>query len=78
MLTLDHSCINIVYAGLRNSGVMSGDFRDSSKRLTTIASLKHKAVVKVKRLCDSAVPFGLLVSGMGDKVSTVPKRGKRR
>jgi hypothetical protein len=47
--------------------------------MTTIASLKHKAVVKVKRLCDSAVPFGLLVSGMGDKVSTAHEsRGTRR
>jgi hypothetical protein len=68
MLTLDLACHNIVYAGLRNSEITSGDFRDHIKRSRTIATLKHKAVVKVKRLSDSTVPFGLLVSGMDDKV----------
>jgi hypothetical protein len=75
MLTLHEACPNIVYAGLRNSTILSGDFR--SGKLSPIASLGHKAVVKVQRLQDSAVPFGLLASGMGNKVRTLEFKQER-
>jgi hypothetical protein len=75
-MALNQACPNIVYAGLRDSQIISGDFRDSSTGFRPIATLNHKAVVNVKRLCDSAVPFGLLVSGMGNKVSTTQWPGE--
>lgn len=71
LMALHQSCENIVYAGLRNSQILSGDFRDCrpSNTLKVAATLNHKAIVKIQRLSDSAVPFGLLVSGMDHKVS---------
>jgi hypothetical protein len=68
-MALDQACPNIVYAGLRNSDIHSIDLRQFDRGMTRIASLKHKAVVGVKRLSDAAVPYGLLAAGMGDKVS---------
>lgn len=69
-LALHLSDSNIIFAGLRSGNVLLEDLRVDTHVKTTIASTKKgKAVVGVKRLKDSAVPFGLVVSGLGDEVS---------
>jgi hypothetical protein len=68
ILALHQVSHDIVYAGLRNSGIGLGDFRVSHGIIQPIATAGRKAITSVRRLQDSAVPFGLLASGMGDQV----------
>jgi hypothetical protein len=69
VLALHQVSHDIVYAGLRNSGIGLGDFRVSNGIIQPIATTGRKAITSVRRLQDSAVPFGLIASGMGDQVS---------
>ena len=71
VLALDQASPDIVFAGLRSGKVAMEDLRvqPSRNRINPVGGTKRgKAVVGVKRLKDSAVPSGLLVSGMGDEV----------
>ncbi|ORY26498.1 hypothetical protein BCR39DRAFT_540981 [Naematelia encephala] len=69
-LTSDPLCLhqaepNILYAGLRSSAILMQDLRvhpQSSRPTMTMPS--GKAMVGVKRLRDSAVPWGLVASAM--------------
>lgn len=66
-LALHHASRDHVYAGLRCSQVTLEDLRTPNRVATPniIATLPAgKAVVAVKRLKDSAVPWGLAVSGL--------------
>lgn len=61
---------NLVYAGMRNASVLLTDLRTPCVSSTSICRVPGgKAVVGVKRLDDSAVPFGLVASAMGNEVS---------
>lgn len=71
VLAIHHHDENVVFAGLRSGIVSMEDLRvtPAHKRVNKIAATqKGKAVVGVKRLKDSAVPWGLVVSGMGDEL----------
>lgn len=60
---------NLVYAGLRNAQVVLADMRTPDANPNYICrSTKSKAVVGVRRLADSTVPFGVVASAMGDEV----------
>ena len=60
---------NLVYAGLRNGSVALEDLRVTSRQINRVGgTVKQKAVVGVRRLSDSAVPWGLIVSGLSDEV----------
>lgn len=61
-----------MFAGLRSSDVILEDLRVSPKAQHCVGKMqKGKAVVGVRRLKDSAVPWGLLASGMGSEVSVI-------
>lgn len=69
-LSLHHDLPNLVFAGLRSSAILLEDLRVPTKIPNKIAYMRRgKAVVNVRRLKDSAVPWGLLASAMGDEVS---------
>ena len=70
-MAVHHHDHNIVYAGLRNSRIHVEDLRVRGGRTSSaIAKLdRGKAVIGIKRLKDSAVPYGLVASGMNNEVS---------
>lgn len=69
-MAVHHTENDIVYAGLRNSHIHAADLRMKGADTTPIAKLtRGKAVVGIKRLKDSAVPYGLVASGMSNEVS---------
>jgi hypothetical protein len=71
-LTIHQTCRDIRYVGLRNSQIIRSDLRTPSRGVDVISKMQRgKAVVKVQRLDDSAVPFGLLASGMCSEVSSL-------
>lgn len=60
---------DIIFAGMRSAEVQLHDTRiHPAGRVIVGRTRMGKAVVGVKRLQDSAVPWGLLVSGMGNEV----------
>lgn len=67
---------NTIYAGLRSSQVTLEDLRSPPRHhSTTIAIMPGgKAVTGVRKLKDSAVPWGMLASAMGNQVSTAQRR----
>ena len=68
-LALHHSSPDLVFAGLRSSSVLLEDLRAQSRIPNVVASTAEgRAVIGVKRLKDSAVPWGLVVSAMDDQV----------
>ena len=68
-LSLHHSSPDLVFAGLRSSSVFLEDLRAQSKIPNVVAATAAgRAVIGVKRLKDSAVPWGLAVSAMDDQV----------
>lgn len=68
-MSVHHAEHNIVYAGLRNSRIHLEDLRIRGGRTKALAKLdRGKAVVGLKRLKDSAVPYGLVASGMSNEV----------
>lgn len=70
MLAVHQSDPNLVFAGLRNGSVALEDLRVTSRQINRVGgTVKQKAVVGVRRLSDSAVPWGLVVSGLSDEVS---------
>lgn len=70
-MAVHHYDHNIVYTGLRNSRIHAEDLRIRGGRTSAaIAKLQRgKAVIGIKRLKDSAVPYGLVASGMSNEVS---------
>ncbi|KAK4685172.1 hypothetical protein P7C73_g4980, partial [Tremellales sp. Uapishka_1] len=68
-LCVHQSSSDIAFVGMRSSQIRLDDLRVKGRRDDTIAQLPgSKAVVGVKRLKDSAVPWGLLASGMSDQL----------
>ena len=68
-LSLHHSSPDLVFAGLRSSLVLLEDLRVQSRMRCVVAlAANRRAVIGVKRLKDSAVPWGLVVSAMDDQV----------
>ena len=68
-LSLHHSSPDLVFAGLRSSLVLMEDLRVQSRMPNVVAmAANRRAVIGVKRLKDSAVPWGLMVSAMDDQV----------
>ncbi|CAD6564400.1 MAG: hypothetical protein TREMPRED_004974 [Tremellales sp. Tagirdzhanova-0007] len=68
-LALHHSSPDLVFAGLRSSSVLLEDLRAQSRIPNVVASTAEgRAVIGVKRLKDSAVPWGLVVSAMDDQL----------
>ena len=71
-LALHHDTSDLLYAGLRNSMIILEDLRVPSGHTNVVASSKRgKAVIGVKRVKDSAVPWGLITTAMGDEVSII-------
>jgi WD repeat-containing protein 21A len=69
VLAVHQSDPNLVFAGLRNGSVALEDLRVTSRQINRVGgTLKQKAVVGVRRLSASAVPWGLIVSGLSDEV----------
>jgi WD repeat-containing protein 21A len=69
-LAIHQSDHDLVYAGLRGSTVSLEDLRIAPGIPNVVAAMPgRKAIVGVKRLKDSAVPWGLAASAMGDEVS---------
>lgn len=61
---------DLVFAGQRSGLVTCEDLRVKPKSPVVVGGTRgRKAVVNVKRVQDGAVPWGLVVSGMGDEVS---------
>jgi len=62
---------NLVYTGLRTGNVILEDLRVQPGLLNFVArpTGKGKAVARVHRLNDGAVPWGIVVSRLGDEVS---------
>jgi len=71
VLALHQTDPNLLFCGLRNGSVSLEDMRVQPNRMINRVggTRKQKAVVGVKRLSDGAVPWGLVVSGLGDEVS---------
>ncbi|WWC90187.1 uncharacterized protein L201_005120 [Kwoniella dendrophila CBS 6074] len=68
-LAIHQTSRDLVYVGQRSGHVSLEDLRTSSRTQNIVAStIKGKAVVGVKRLSDSAVPWGLVVSGMSHEM----------
>ncbi|WVW81278.1 hypothetical protein I302_103269 [Kwoniella bestiolae CBS 10118] len=68
-LAVHQTSRDLVFAGQRSGNVTLEDLRTSPRNSNIVAStLKGKAVVGVKRLQDSAVPWGLVVSGMSHEM----------
>ena len=68
-LALHHSSPDLIFAGLRSSSVLLEDLRVQSTTPNVVASAADgRAVIGVKRLKDSVVPWGLVVSAMDDPV----------
>ncbi|CAD6588971.1 MAG: hypothetical protein TREMPRED_005223, partial [Tremellales sp. Tagirdzhanova-0007] len=68
-LSLHHSSPDLVFAGLRSSLVLLEDLRVQSRMRCVVAlAANRRAVIGVKRLKDSAVPWGLVVSAMDDQL----------
>ncbi|CAD6564406.1 MAG: hypothetical protein TREMPRED_004976 [Tremellales sp. Tagirdzhanova-0007] len=66
-LALHHSSPDLIFAGLRSSSVLLEDLRVQSTTPNVVASAADgRAVIGVKRLKDSVVPWGLVVSAMDD------------
>ncbi|WVQ64312.1 uncharacterized protein L199_002474 [Kwoniella botswanensis] len=60
---------DLVYVGQRSGHVTLEDLRTSPRNSNIVAStMRGKAVVGVKRLQDSAVPWGVVVSGMSHEM----------
>lgn len=60
---------DIVFAGLRNSSILMEDLRTPSGKPNIITTLpRGRAVTGIKRLQDSAVPWGLLASGLDNQL----------
>ena len=69
VLALHHSSPDLVLAGLSSSSVLLEDLRVQSTTPNVVAStVEGRPVIGVKRLKDSAVPWGLVVSAMDDQV----------
>ena len=70
VLAVDQAEPHLVFCGFRNGSVGLEDLRLQPGRWTNRVggTKKQKAVVGVKRLSDGAVPWGLVVSGLGDEV----------
>lgn len=61
---------DLVFTGQRSGLVTCEDLRVKPKSPVVVGGTRgRKAVVNVKRVQDGAVPWGLVVSGMGDEVS---------
>lgn len=68
-LAVHHATEHLVYAGLRNGSLIVDDQRTRAGRSQKIGkTTRGKAVVGIKRLQDSAVPYGLVASGMMNEV----------
>ncbi|GFZ44537.1 hypothetical protein JCM24511_02260 [Saitozyma sp. JCM 24511] len=68
-LAIHQSGHDLVYAGLRGSTVSLEDLRIAPGMPNVVAAMPGgKAIVGVKRLKDSAVPWGLAASAMGDEM----------
>ncbi|KAK6904712.1 hypothetical protein I203_105528 [Kwoniella mangroviensis CBS 8507] len=60
---------DLVYVGQRSGHVTLEDLRTSPRNSNIVAStMRGKAVVGVKRIQDSAVPWGVVVSGMSHEM----------
>lgn len=71
-LSLHHHTPDLVYAGLRSSAILLEDLRVRAGVPNVVASMpRGKAVVGVKRLKDSATPWGLVASAMDDEVGHI-------
>jgi WD repeat-containing protein 21A len=69
VLAVHHASRDMVFAGLRSSAIVMEDLRVPSKQPNIVATLPAgKAVTGVQRLRDSAVPFGLAVSGLSHQL----------
>lgn len=74
-LAIHQSDHDLVYAGLRGSTVSLEDLRIAPGMPNVVAAMPGgKAIVGVKRLKDSAVPWGLAASAMGDEVGVALTR----
>lgn len=68
-LKVDHYTRDIVFAGLRNSSILMEDLRTAAGKPNVVTSLpRGRAVTGVKRLKDSAVPWGLVASGLENQL----------
>ncbi|WWC57597.1 uncharacterized protein I303_100129 [Kwoniella dejecticola CBS 10117] len=68
-LALHQVSRDLVYVGQRSGNVSLEDLRVNTRHQNVVAStVKGKAVVGVKRLDDSAVPWGCIVSGMSHEM----------
>ena len=69
-LSIHHFTPDLVFVGLRSSSILLEDLRVNPTPRNVVASMRRgKAVVGVRRLRDSASPWGLVASAMGDEVS---------
>ncbi|WWC67310.1 uncharacterized protein I206_101218 [Kwoniella pini CBS 10737] len=68
-LTVHQVSRDLVFVGQRSGNVSLEDLRVNTRSQNIVAStLRGKAVVGVKRLNDSAVPWGCIVSGMNHEM----------
>ena len=69
VLAVDMFESSLAFTGLRNGSVVLRDLRTPAPQPFSVQTTKGKAVIHVKKLKDSAVAWGLAVSGMMDEVS---------
>lgn len=68
-LKVHHYTRDLVFAGLRNSNILLEDLRTAPGKPNVVTALpRGRAVAGVKRLQDSAVPWGLLASGLENQL----------
>lgn len=78
-LAIHHSSRDLVFAGLRSSAIVLEDLRTYTRGPNVVASLPAgRAVNGVRRLKDSAVPWGLAVSGLTNQLAIFDVRFARR
>lgn len=76
-LALHQASRDVLFAGLRSSAIILEDLR-VARQTSSLATLpRGKAVTSVQRLKDSAVPFGLLASGLDNQLVLFDARFSR-
>ncbi|TXT12411.1 uncharacterized protein COLE_02821 [Cutaneotrichosporon oleaginosum] len=62
---LHQTSTDLVYAGLRNGNIIVDDLRTGQSRSSVVGTMPHKRLVTgLRRLSDSAVPYGLVAAGL--------------
>lgn len=76
-LALHQASRDVLFAGLRSSAIVLEDLR-VARQTSSLATLpRGKAVTAVKRLSDSAVPFGILAAGLDHQLVLFDARFSR-